>query len=213
MKTQSQPTHRAARVERGFSLTELMIAIAIVSILAGIGLAAMGSGRQERALRRATATVTGTMQELRAFAVSSGRAVVVSITPGEITSETAATMSWWFSEDNTCGGIDPGVVNTLTFATRGDNRQTRNVVIERAGPLDGDGNLVFCVTSTGRVIDPATLRPLARFGGLAYDGQALIELIPATCTTTACTPSAYVTTVSFGFNGMTELMPAGYRMP
>lgn len=201
---------------RGFSLTEMMIVVAIIGILSGVGLAAMASGREERALRRATATLVGTLQELRAVASSSGRAVVINVAVGDIPTGQPGFVRWWFSADNTCTAITAGEVQTLSFRARGDDRDTRNVVITRVTPPragGGPSNVSMCITADGRVVDPATTRPLPRSGGSTYDGLAYFELIPARCDPTRCTASAYVTTVSFSFSGLIEAMPPGYRIP
>jgi prepilin-type N-terminal cleavage/methylation domain-containing protein len=214
---QTQPVSaRRRHTERGFSLTELMIVVAIIGVLSGVGLAAMASGREERALRRATATLVGTFQDLRAVATSSGRSVVVNVTAGDIPTGQPGFVRWWFSADNTCTAITVADVRTLTFRARGDDRETRNVVITRLTPRRagaGAADVSMCITPDGRVVDPTTSRPLPRSAGSAYDGQAYFELIPARCDETRCEPSAYVSTVSFGFSGLTEVMSPGYRIP
>lgn len=215
---QKSQTPRSAprRLQRAYTLTELMVAVAIVALLSGIGLAAMSSGREERAMRRATATLVGTLQDLRAVATSSGRAVVVNITQGDVPTGQAAFVRWWFSTDNTCAAIAPLDFQVIGFRPRGDDADTRNVVITRVAPQragSSPADLSMCITPEGRVVDPATGRPLARLAGGTYDGQAYFELRQARCGDSRCEEGGYVTTVSFGFNGAAEVMAPGFRIP
>lgn len=209
------PILQQRRRRAGYTMTELMVTVVIIGILASVGFAALGSPGHERALRASSALVTGTVQELRAYAMSSGRAVVVRFEEGPLGNGAGnARMVWWVSFDNSCTNL-PGVAldqlvfNHTTFAGR-----TRHITITAVQPATGGGGeMTMCITPSGRVVDPLTSRPVAAIGASAYGGQALIELRPTSCRGSTCSALPYNRIIELNFNGLTAALPRGAEMP
>jgi len=194
-------------------MTELMVTVVIIGILAAVGFAALGSPGHERALRGTSALVTGTVQELRAYAQSSGRAVVVRFDEGPLgRGGSNARMVWWASFDNTCTNLPGTALGQIVFNHTGFGGDTRHITITDVAPASGS-QMTLCITPTGRVVDPLTARPVAAIGGSDYSGQALVELRPALCRGANCQPAPYNRIIEISFNGLTAALPRGTEMP
>jgi type II secretory pathway pseudopilin PulG len=195
-------------------MTELMVTIVIVGILAAVGFAALASPGHERALRGTSALVTGTVQELRAWAMSSGRAAVVRFEEGPLGGGAErARMVWWTSFDNTCSNLPGTALGQIVFTHTSFGGDTRHVTITEVAPTTAANTLTLCITPTGRIVDPLTARPLAAIGDSDYAGQALVELRPALCRGANCSPAPYRRIIEMNFNGLTAALPRSAEMP
>jgi len=131
-----------ARKQRGFSIIELMIVIAVMMILAGWAVMGTGSSFNNKA-NAAMATVVTQLRQARQIAISSRRNVLVTFTspnkmqmaiqtlPGEAP---AATIAPAYLNDNAAGGLQfmvfPGVPDTpMAFG----NSQAINLVPATGG--------------------------------------------------------------------------------
>jgi len=206
---------RALWSSGGFSIIELMMVVVIIAVLTIVAFATFGGQREERDLRRATVEVASLLQEIRGHATSTGRAMVVQIDESDLGSGSGpGLISWWESLDNTCGSIPPNVTGSYVLDYNDLSTGTGRATITRVEPkTSGFGASVrMCITPSGRVVDPLTMRPVPAVGGATYDGQLFIELNLVRCRTGGCETSPFFTTVTLGFTGLTSSLPPGSRI-
>jgi prepilin-type N-terminal cleavage/methylation domain-containing protein len=198
---------------RGFTLTEMMVVVAILGLLAVVGISSMARQNDARAVRGAAAELQDIMQQLRARAVTTNRAVVLTVVAGG--NGSPSNLSWTESTSNLCAGATAALTpaGTLVMDAVNPNSATRNTAIMRVRP-SATGSLRICFQPSGRVVDPATGRPFASLSAGALGGRAYVELAPLDCDSGAvCTALPYVMTLAIGFNGLSEVMNPEFRLP
>lgn len=110
---------RTSGPERGFTLIEVLVAMALASILMTLGAFAMRSYWINRSLEGARAEVGSTLRQLQQQSVSESHPLVfgVRFTPG--TGPTSATTKWATLKYNpNASGSKCDVLTTNTFSTR-----------------------------------------------------------------------------------------------
>jgi prepilin-type N-terminal cleavage/methylation domain-containing protein len=69
------------KTDRGFTLMELLVVVAIVAILASVAVFSIAAGRSRRAMQEWTSDIAAVMREGRSRATASGQRYAVEITP------------------------------------------------------------------------------------------------------------------------------------
>ena len=82
MRTQ-QPPRVARRRAAGFTLMEIMIVVAIIGLIAAMGLPAIMKALQKDGMRKALSDITDVCASARAKAIFSGQPVAVVFHPGD----------------------------------------------------------------------------------------------------------------------------------
>lgn len=201
----------AYETRRGFTLTELMVVVAILGILAVIGVSSMARQNDARAVRGAAAKLQDIMQELRARSVTTNRAVVLTVVAGG--NAGPSSLTWVESSSNLCAGATGAAAGTLVMDPLNPNPDTRNTAIMRVRPSATD-TLEICFQPSGRVVDPATGRAFGSLSAGALGGRAYLELAPLDCNSgDVCQALPYVMTLALGFNGLSEVMNPEFRLP
>jgi prepilin-type N-terminal cleavage/methylation domain-containing protein len=198
--------------ETGFTIVELMVAMTLMSILAMVGVAALGRQNDGRNVRYVASQLSDLIQESRARALTQSRAVILELTAGG--TEEASLVRWFESSNNLCNGV-PGTAapsGQWIMDPTANSRRTRNVAIMRVEPSPGP-NLRLCFLPTGRIVDAATGRPLVPLDAAGLGGRGYIELLPLTCTNGACAPTPYRMTLATNFNGLSEVLAPGFTLP
>jgi type II secretory pathway pseudopilin PulG len=191
---------------------ELMVAMTLMSILAMVGVAALGRQNDGRNVRYVASQLSDLIQESRARALTQSRAVVVEFTAGG--TEAASLVRWFESANNLCNGV-PGTAapaGQWIMDPTANSRQTRNVAIMRVEPAAGV-NLRLCFLPTGRIVDAGTGRPLAPLDVSGLGGRGYIELLPLTCGEGVCAETPYHMTLAANFNGLSEVLAPEFRLP
>jgi prepilin-type N-terminal cleavage/methylation domain-containing protein len=197
------------RTERAFTVVELMIVIVIIGALSVVGIASFARQSDARAVRAASADVLRLMQELRSRALTTNRAVVMTVVANG--TEGQSTITWSESPNNLCGGALT-VAGTLVFDPANPVGPMRNVSIMRAEPA-ATATMRMCFLPNGRVVEPATARPFAPLTTGALGGRAYLELAPLDCTSGVCVALPYQMTLALGLNGLGEEMAPEFRIP
>jgi prepilin-type N-terminal cleavage/methylation domain-containing protein len=203
---------RRHRPDTGFTIVELMVAMTLMSILAMVGVAALGRQNDGRNVRYVASQLSDLIQESRARALTQSRAVIVEFTAGG--TEAASLVRWFESANNLCNGV-PGMADPSgewIMDPTANSRQTRNVAIMRVEPAAG-ANLRLCFLPTGRIVDAGTGRPLAPLDVSGLGGRGYIELLPLTCANGACAETPYRMTLATNFNGLSEVLAPEFRLP
>jgi prepilin-type N-terminal cleavage/methylation domain-containing protein len=197
---------------RGFTITELMVAVLILAILAVVGISSTARQADSRAVRAASALVIELVQESRARSLSSSRAVILEFVAGGTAAE--SSIRWFESTNNLCNGVLPTAdpAGEVILDPAAGTGRTRNVALMRVAPAAAD-TIRLCFQPTGRVVNAATSRPFFPLSLDGLGGRAYIELNPLTCTRGTCTVTPYTVTVAVGFNGLAEVMAPEFRLP
>lgn len=186
--------------------------MALMSILAMVGVAALGRQNDGRNVRYVASQLSDLMQESRARALTQSRAVVVEFTAGG--AGQASLVRWFESANNLCNGV-PGTAaasGQWVMDPTANSRQTRNVAIMRVEPAAG-ASLRLCFLPTGRIVDAGTGRPLVPLSATGLGGRAYLELLPLTCTGGVCAETPYRMTLAANFNGLSEVLAPEFRLP
>lgn len=148
---------------RGFTVTELLIVILIVAILAVVGVSSFKTIRSSSSIGGEVQAVQSDLQYARAEALREGQPVTVcvSTTGSSCTSGTAWNNGWIvFSDVNGNGAVDSGDVVlrwqktfTTTDTLSADN-STTSFIFNRLGFVNNITATV--VTLTGHASTPAT---------------------------------------------------------
>jgi prepilin-type N-terminal cleavage/methylation domain-containing protein len=200
------------RPELGFTIVELMVAMTLISILAMVGVAALGRQNDGRNVRYVAAQISDLIQESRSRALTQSRAVILELTAGG--TGQASVVRWFESANNLCNGV-PGTAvpsGEWVMDPSANSRRTRNVSIMRVEPSPG-ANLRLCFLPTGRIVDAATGRPLAPLDVTGLGGRAYIELLPLTCASGVCSETPYRMTLAANFNGLSEVLAPEFILP
>ncbi|HIE28708.1 TPA: prepilin-type N-terminal cleavage/methylation domain-containing protein [Candidatus Poribacteria bacterium] len=171
-----------AKTEKGFTLMELLIAVAIVAVLAGVGIP-LYMGLQSRAkAAEATANLDGIGLSQEAYKLTNGVYIDCYASPQAVTAVTQNAVAWSAVTDPVTGetGFD-----LIGFDT---NKPVRfSYAVEAAadglsydagafGDTDGDGNFVLYISSNAegpRVVTAAdTAAVTALQSATAFDDTA-----------------------------------------
>lgn len=206
-----RPRIFAVAARPGFTVVELMIVVSIIAVLTIVGLASVGSNRDERAVRNATVIVADTIQELRTRSMMTARAIVVQIDRGNPEGGQAALVSWFESLDNACGNAPGTRTGQIPFTHNQMTSRTRNTSLTDLGPLTPgfDRSLRFCITPSGRFVDPVSGLPFPRLGASPYDGVARIEIRNVQCRGITCRRGGLSSVLQIDTSGLVEVLPPG----
>jgi len=97
----SQPALSSA--QRGFTLIEVIIVMAIMAIVAGIGIPSFSDWREKQAVRSASQTLMAQLKQARILALAENRDVTIKICDGTVAS------AWVFDATSPTANCDPCV--------------------------------------------------------------------------------------------------------
>ncbi len=152
--------------QNGFTLIELIVAIAILAVLATMALPSLRTPYQKNQLASAKNALIASLQQARSEALSGARPVVVCPTRNQTSCERQGDWSagWLsFSDDNRNGRLDPvervlsvhALENSKLRVRISDGR--RKLTYRPMGRADGSNvRFVFCIegdrVNTGQVV-------------------------------------------------------------
>lgn len=221
------------RFGRGFTLVELMIVVAIAGVIIAIGAYFVNRPNNANNLRRVTARTRNLVEEVRAAARSTGRAMLIQIQESDVAWEDTAEggrgpsvgrITVYVSPDNTCQG---GVVGPLPTLTKNPgfefdhtpNGNFRGAALVRVEPSSSSGVTTMCLTPAGRMVDAVTGAAYESVGnataqnGLVFGGRVLLEFVEAICESGGndnCRTGALTRDLEVGPMGTIDQMPPGF---
>lgn len=218
---------------RGFTLVELMIVVVIAGVILAIGAYFVNRPNNANSLRRVAAQTRNLVEEVRAAARSTGRAMLIQIQESNVSWEDTAEggrgpsvgrITVYVSPDNTCNG---GIVGTLPTLLKNPGFEVdhtpsgkfRGAALVRVEPSSPSGVVTLCLTPAGRMVDAATgaayeaIGSSTRQNGLAFGGRVLLEFVEAICEggrNDDCRTGALTRDLEIGPMGSIDQMPPGF---
>lgn len=114
----TRPPNQHSKQQRGFTLVEVMVTIAVLAIIASVALPSLIEMRDRTRVRAAAESIYAHLQFARSESIKQGITLYVSVTPGN---------SWCLGITNNSAGCDCNAANSCTFGPTGLT-QTRNLL-------------------------------------------------------------------------------------
>jgi type IV fimbrial biogenesis protein FimT len=130
MNQHHSPRHPAAVDQPGFTLVELMVIVAVIGIISGMGLQTMASFLQEQRLRQATFELVAYLQSARARAQREDRLCQLAISGTRVGPSSATPNSC-----STLSSLDLQTAAGLASLTLAGNASTAPISFSRFGVL------------------------------------------------------------------------------
>ena len=132
----------------GFTLIEMMIAIAIFSITLTYGVSSYRTWVQNSQIRNAAESIQNGIQRARAEAVKCNAKVAFVL---------GAATSWQVNYVDDCGDVAAsGVPAGSTLESRSSSEGSKNVTVSAAVDKDGNNATTITFNGLGAVADPST---------------------------------------------------------
>ena len=131
--------------ERGFTLMELLIAVAIVVILAGIGVPTYLKFQASAKHSEANTNLNGIKQFEESYKLSNGAYIDCAVSPRLVAAINEQTLAWAdLGTGFTAIGFATNAPVRFAYAVTGSS--TTSFLGEAIGDTDGDGNNILFVT-------------------------------------------------------------------
>ncbi len=195
---QMKKMNRRRKRPGGFTLIELMVAVAIIGMVVVMGVLAQRANRDARMLKRASRDLLDLFQAARADAIRNGHAVlVVASGTGGVTNIAVISLA-----NNSCTSDWSDGLGAVDVAQPPYQSARFTLLV---GPSDASSG--FCFLPSGRIMNSGGSAPLAALAGdteYLFGGSAYIQISNAS--------GSLRQTVAVDPQGRAELMPAGFDL-
>ena len=154
-----------AKKEKGFTLMELLIAVAIVVILAGVGIPIYLKFQQGAKHAEASTNLNGIKLSEEGYKLANGTYIDCATSPRAAPDQNAVA---WADAGGAAGGFTAIGFQTsadVRFVYGVNNSNTTSFLAEALGDTDGDGNRILFVAT--EAMGPHVIGTDARDAGLA----------------------------------------------
>jgi prepilin-type N-terminal cleavage/methylation domain-containing protein len=226
VKNQKSKLRRAAHRNRGFTLVELMITIAVVGIMLAVGGTIIRNPRNVRALEGSSAGFQQLSQRARNRAMSTGNAVVMRVDSHRPVSDLITSEMIGNGSGNSqiqifelagadCDALRPSspLIDPIVLDPSAPRAPYRHGVLTRLAPSNASANQIeLCFLPTGRMVDADSGREFENIGASPFGGRVLFEFRALGCYDALCQAMPGSRTVAINSNGMAEEMPHNFDL-
>ena len=146
------PTTNLRDHQRGFTLIELLIVMAIMGIVAAIGIPSFSDWREKQSVRSATQALLAHMKQARIKAVADNRSVSIAFT----------SSSYTFDADTTIGSTCGPCKNEVVALSRFGNNLTVSPTTTRTFSSRGTANFGSVTLTSGGSSKKITMNVIGR---------------------------------------------------